>query len=463
MKILNQKKKLTEAEIVLKEDRFQIPILRPLKGTWGIRLKEKKAKGNPESREDKKSKLNKKDGREKRNQTVRRISLLMEGSSLILGILGVYGMGLLLKMPWEDQLRNMVMTALGISLVGYLYRQEGMGGRLDYNNRDYPVRFWTSFLIALPVALSCVFLPQGGWPITVVFITLSLFSNGVTGVLAGAVLLMITSFLSGAHIGVFMLYFLSGSVGVAFFRRLDVLFQVWMPIAMSMMVLMVCETANIVLFANDHLRGEMFVIPIANVIISSVLLTGILKLFSSVAVYRHRVRYMELNDMEGELLTRYKEEARQEFYQSMHTAYFCDRIAKRLELDAEAVKTAGLFHKYSAILDQDRGFAPMAQLMKQKGFPPATFHILREYIDNDAHVTCKETAVLMFADAVTASVMYVFSKDKTAVPDYDRIIDMIFRKRMESGVLNECGITMKELTIMRKIFKEEKLYYDFLR
>lgn len=111
------------------------------------------------------------------------------------------------------------------------------------------------------------------------------------------------------------------------------------------MSLLVCETATVVLFANERLDMELFVVPGANVIISGVLLLGILKLFSQSVTYRYRVTYLELTAPECELLSRLKEEAREDYYQSMHTAYFCERIARKLELDVQAVKAAGFYHK----------------------------------------------------------------------------------------------------------------------
>jgi len=45
----------------------------------------------------------------------------------------------------------------------------------------------------------------------------------------------------------------------------------------------------------------------------------------------------------------------------------------------------------------------------------------------------------------------------------DQIIDVIFKKKQDSGALNNSSITIHELLIMKEIFIKEKLYYDFLR
>lgn len=89
--------------------------------------------------------------------------------------------------------------------------------------------------------------------------------------------------------------------------------------------------------------------------------------------------------------------------------------------------------------------------------------ILKEYLLPDRIVRRKETAVLILSDAVTAAIIHLLAADKTRNLDYDKIIDSVFKIKLDSGVLSQCLISMKEITQMKKIFKEEKLYYDFLR
>ena len=58
------------------------------------------------------------------------------------------------------------------------------------------------------------------------------------------------------------------------------------------------SVVNVVLVANARPDFEMFVIPVVNVIISSILLLGCLKMFSSMVVYKHREKYLDVIDSE---------------------------------------------------------------------------------------------------------------------------------------------------------------------
>ncbi|MDE5950557.1 MAG: hypothetical protein K2H12_03130 [Acetatifactor sp.] len=400
-------------------------------------------------------------GKKKRNY--RWYHLLTGFGLLALSVAGIWLIGTLSQVGQDILLRNMVITAVGMAIVSLLVRQEATEHLMQYDNEENVLRFFLCLCVCLAVALACIFLPVGAWPFLVIYITLGLYGSTFLGVAAGSVLLMITALRSRPPSNIFAIYLISRIIGVSLFRRLDAEFRVGIPLAVSLMVLLVSETANVVLFANERLDMELFVVPAANVIISAILLLGILKLFSQSVIYRYRVIYMELTAPECELLTRLKEEAREDYYQSMHTSYFCERIGEKLGLDVQAVKAAGFYHKIGVLYKDQESGKELFDMFQSQHFPPVLQEILKEFLSPDRAVRRKETAVLIMADAVTASIIHLLAADKGRALDYDKIIDSIFKIKLDSGVLNQCLISMGEITQMKKIFKEEKLYYDFLR
>lgn len=400
---------------------------------------------------------------DRKKKNYRWYHLLTGFGLLALAVAGIWLIGTLSQAGQDTLLRNMVITAMGMAIVSLLVRQEATEHLMQYDNDEHVLRFFLCLCVCLVVSLACIFLPAGAWPFLVIYITLGLYGSTFLGAAAGSVLLMITVLGSGAESHMFVMYLISGIIGVCLFRRLDAEFKVGIPLAISLMALLVCETANLVLFANERLDMELFVVPAANVIISAILLLGILKLFSQSVIYRYRVIYMELTAPECELLTRLKEEAREDYYQSMHTAYFCERIGGRLGLDVQAVKAAGFYHKIGVLYQNQESGKELFDMFNRQNFPPVMQEILKEYLLPDRAVRRKETAVLIMADAVTASIIHLLAADKGRDLDYDKIIDSIFKIKLDSGVLNQCLISMGEITQMKQIFKEEKLYYDFLR
>ncbi len=358
--------------------------------------------------------------------------------------------------------RNLVMSGIGVGTLLFLMAQSNLFSLYDYDNQEHDFRFAICFLLSLVLSVVCGYFPAEGWPYVAVFLLLSLFSNTVIGITAGMVLLIISILISGAGVDIFCLYGISGIACACLFRKLDDSYKVGIPLFVSLGIVAMSLTANIVLLTNEKMRLELFIVPFMNLFVTGFLLVIILKIFSSLVIFKYRDKYMEINDPECELLVQLKEYSKDEYYKAVHTAYFCDRIARKLSLDADAVKACGYYHNIGK-LKGGQMLKAIQEICEEYEFPAPVRTILNEYLDKNKKIKKKETAVLLFSDAMITSILFLFSKDAKADLDYGQVIETVFRKKIESQVLSECEITMQEINTMKKIFKEEQLYYDFLR
>ena len=301
---------------------------------------------------------------------------LAEGCILFAGVSGTALLGYVRKQVADRLLGNCVMVAVMLALTFFHYRREYMDQKLDYDNGEHLYRFPMCIAIGLVIAFVCVFLPLGGWPFLLVFCMLALFSNMNTGILAASSVLLVPVLLSGCGVEGFVLYFVCGTFTISLFRQLGTDFRIGLPVTLSVSCLLVCETANVVLTANARPDFELFVIPVTNMVISSILLIGALKLFFTVVVYRYRGVYLDINDTETAVLAAFKEKARKAYMQCVHTTYFCERIATRLGMDVEAMKCAGYYYR----LEEQQ----LRQVMDEKTFPPAAREILLDYLSRES-------------------------------------------------------------------------------
>lgn len=353
----------------------------------------------------------------------------------------------------EDRLLgNCVTMLLALAATCFHLRREYVEGGLDYDNDQHIFRFLFCLGMGLAAAFACSFLPVGGWPYLVVFVMLSLFSNRNVGILSATSLLLISVLLSGADMRGFALYFVSGVFAVTLFRRLDKDFRSGMPFFLSVLCLLVCETAYVVITVNERPNFELFVIPVANMIVSSILLLGCLKAFFTMVVYQHREKYLDIIDSENPVIVRLRERDREEYMHCVHTTYFCERIGKQLGLEVEALKSAGYYYRLGGEL---------TQMLEDEQFPPNAKEILLDYRSREVGMKKKETAVLYCSDMVISSVKELYASGEPV--DFDQLIDDIFNRLLQDQIFNRSAISLGELRIMQKIFKEEKLYYDFLR
>lgn len=360
-----------------------------------------------------------------------------------------------------ELLRNAIMAGTGAFLTCFLFLSEK--DRLSEKNAS-PARtrrFAISYGICLAVSLCCAFLPPAGWPFLVVFVMMSLFCGFLPGICGGISFLTFSVLLSGADVGVFALYALTGLLGACLFSRLDEKYRIALPLFVSLSFLFAAETACVVLFANETLKWELFLIPALNVIISLILLLILLKVYSGMEIFKYRIKYLEINDQEFELLVNIKEKDKNAYYRAVHAAYFSERIAQALSLDADAAKTAA-YYANAGILYKE----PEKDLEKEfvsYGFPPYARQLLRELTGKNTGIRHKEATVVYMADAVISSILYLFEKKQDTKTDYAAVIETVFQKKWESGSLKNSELTFAEWNRMKKIFKEEKLYYDFLR
>lgn len=355
-----------------------------------------------------------------------------------------------------------VFVLLGTLTVLFVHAFSRDRNLYDYDNEEHFGRFFWLWLLSLAMSVACSYLPVAGWPLLVVFLWFTLFGNVTIGITSGTVIVLLTVFFSGESIQAFVVYFLCGMVCACLFYKLDQNYKILIPLCVSVMCLFVCLTAGVVLYTNEKLHFEMFMIPFINVVVSAILMVVVLKFFSGQFIYRYRVKYLEINDPEFPLQARLKSMNKGKYYQSMHTAYFCDRIATRLKLNAEAAKAAGYYQHIGALIGEEN-WENTKEVCEEYDFPPAVLTILQETLDKNAAVLSKETAILVFSDAVISAILYLMEKQPDVKPDYDQIVETVFKSKLKSGIFSKCKLTLEEISVMEHIFKEEKLYYDFLR
>lgn len=386
---------------------------------------------------------------------------LVNSILIVITVLLVTAGGFLKHAGGAELLRNAILAGTGAFLTCFLFLSEK--DRLSEKNASpaRTSRFAISYGICLAVSLCCAFLPPAGWPFLVVFVMMSLFCGFLPGICGGISFLTFSVLLAGADISIFALYVLTGLLGACLFSRLDEKYRIALPLFVSLSFLFASETACVVLFANETLKWELFLIPALNVIISLILLLILLKVYSGMEIFKYRIKYLEINDQEFELLVNIKEKDKNVYYRAVHAAYFSERIAQALSLDADAAKTAA-YYANAGILYKE----PEKDLEKEfvsYGFPPYARQLLRELTVKNTGIRHKEAAVVYMADAVISSILYLFEKKQDTKTDYAAVIETVFQKKWESGSLKNSELTFAEWNRMKKIFKEEKLYYDFLR
>lgn len=340
---------------------------------------------------------------------------------------------------------------------------------LHYDNGGHFARFVVVFVMGAIICCLLPVLPDTGWAVPVLALALSLFSNTVTGLIAYAGLISVCTYLAGADILVFIVYFFVGVIFAALFEKLDDDYKTGKPLAIAMLIYVVCIVAKVVFQSHGTLMDDMLSIAVINVFITFMSMLAVLRFYCAVVIDKDKGNYLLINDQEFELLAKYKEEDKQIYYNAIHTAYFAEKTARLLHMDVDVAKNGGYYHRIIAIECQKQGKS-LEEICREYKFPPKAVLLLQEYSYKSQHMKMRETVAVYLADCVVSSIMYLISKERSneenaqkSEMDYGKLAIAVIRRKIESKILNDSDISLADLGGIEKIYTGEKLYYDFLR
>ena len=359
-------------------------------------------------------------------------------------------------------IRNGVISCICLGTIVFLLVEARIKHSYQEDNEEHPIRFAVCFLISALIAVLLPILPITGWPYVAVFIMLTLFSNPLVGIVSSSYLLMVSVLLStNADINTFCLYFVSGIVCSILFQKLDDDFKIGYPLMLSIMIIILCEIANGVLFINETLHWELLIIPVVNVVVSIILILIILKVYGQLIVFKFRERFLIINDTECPLMVELKEKQPELYLHTVHVAYLSDKLAVALDLDCQCVKTMSYYNKIG-ILQGEPTYENAVLAIEDYEFPSVTYDYLKDLIENPNCPNSKETFVVLVAEMIISSMEYLYSKNPYKEIQYEQVITALLKKKMDSTFPRKCGITYGEAEVVKHILLEEKLYYDFL-
>lgn len=370
--------------------------------------------------------------------------------------------GILYKLETSEIIRLSILMFIGCGSIVFEQGFSVLYKKYSFDNEEHPFRFFMIYVGCLILASIFPMFPISGLPYLFIALILSLFSNVTIGILSFSNLLVLTSLLGNASIDHFFLYFICGLITILLFSKINDDFHVGIPVFLSLCIFLVSHTANILLFSFSILKIEMFIIPIVNIFLNGILMLICLRFYSYHVVHKYREKYMEINDPEYDILVELKIKNKNEYYHSVHTAYLSDKIARRLHLDAEASRASGYYHRLYKYRNEKEDVYGM-KLQQEYYFPIPACNVINELNSKHEKLISKEAVVVYMSDTVVDSIIYLFDKDKNAILNYHEIIELLFKKKIEKGILDSCELTMAEIKEMKKIFMEETLYYDFLR
>lgn len=359
-------------------------------------------------------------------------------------------------------IRLMAFILAAELFVAFSFRCSDYYRTLFAKNMSGYMHFFTAFVLLMLCALVFPVMPIASWPFAVVFVLLTLTSNVPTGIMASSVCLVISASMSGMdNISYYLAYFLCGMIASLVLANITEEFKIGLPMVITEAVL-ISSLVVVSVTTESVISVELMIYPVINAAITLLLILLVLKVYAAKVIFSEKDKYLEINDPECQVLAELKSCSADDYYKSVHVAYFCDRIAKKLGLDDNAVKCAGLYHRIGIIKGQ-RSWQNTNEVCREQKLPENVCDTLAQFLDSSRKIESPEAAVLFMSECIVSSVKYLFDKNKDISLDYPSLINAIFKQRVEAGIFEKCSISIEQFEKMKTVFIEEKLYYDFLR
>ena len=343
--------------------------------------------------------------------------------------------GVLRQETTEQMIQGFLLTALFSFLVL---------GKAVCNKGE--VWFYQCLFISYAVSVLCYFLPVVGWPYGFVFVIWTLYTSTLDACIYPSLLLVILAFFKASGNGMeWLAYFFLGLTACVLFSRWKEEKNTNYSLAVFGCCFLICQCIFLVLSRGIRIDLERLIILIANLLITLILCVVILKRYLKNILERYADAYSILNEPTNPLLEEFKELQPKEYMLRIHIAYFCERIAKQIGIAAEPIRCATLY----------------MSMQDKADFPPKVREIWEEYKRNPKGLITTETLVLMTSEkVVTALSTYIEKHGKKE--NYQAEINTILNLMEKKQFCYQSNVTYRDWQRIKKVFLEEKLYYDFL-
>ncbi len=347
--------------------------------------------------------------------------------------------------------RNLVLC-LSVALAAVFSFQAGrVSGGFFYDDGEHPGRFLSIYLCGILCALVFTQLPVTGWMFLFFFVALARVSDAVAGICGGTSLLVLTTVLcEQISLSTFLVYLLSGMIGIALFARQKDEFYTAVPLGLSLGSQLLLIYAGELLVQNKKLVWEEALVPLANIVMNGILICIFLQYYINRVAKREDNLYLMLNDQEYEVMAKMREMKKEEYYCALHTAYLVERITSELELDVRSAKCAA----YYGHLPEDK--------LETIPFPESVEVLIDELKAGGKALKKKEAVIVHICYQIIQKIQRSNKINKEKKADYGHLIEQMFAHHFTMEALAETDITLSNLRYIKKRLLEEKMYYEFM-
>lgn len=165
-----------------------------------------------------------------------------------------------------------------------------------------------------------------------------------------------------------------------------------------------------------------------------------------------------LCDSSNMLLMQLKQYSKALYDHSERIADLAFRAALEIGADSKLALAGGLYHEIGRIRDSGNYIEDGLAIADEYKFPAELKAIIKEHNIKYGKPSSLEACLVMLADSLEASIGYVL-KNKGNKYTTEKIIDSVFKLRMDKGIFDACLLKIKDYKRLKEFFIRE--YADY--
>ena len=319
-------------------------------------------------------------------------------------------------------------------------------------------RIGITYGISLGVVIGALWLPDPAKPIWVASVILAFLTNPALGICFYILFLLITTFLLGLSLEMFIFYLIMGLGGalLAPYMKSKKLTSMCMVILAG-----VCVTN----YSGMILIGGKGFTPYGLKEVSFGFLLGILIfLFYMLFVGKGENLYLankklekrltQITDYDYELLGDMKVKSDKLYEHGQKVGRLSESMAFIAGANPILAKAGGYYYKSGKLLGKDHTLYG-AQIGKKYNLPIEVISIISEHPGKGSNPSTIESGIVLLADAVVSGFEYIYAKNLQIEFDKEKAVEQIVKNKIEKGYLDSSGISIKLYESLKSYLMKE--------
>lgn len=126
--------------------------------------------------------------------------------------------------------------------------------------------------------------------------------------------------------------------------------------------------------------------------------------------------------------------------------------ARKIGVREDIAYAGGCYHEIGR-LEGNEYIEDGAKLLKENGVSSQVIRVVKEHNIHHDVPTSKEAAIVMLSDSIVSTVQFLKARQPDAELPMDNVVDSIFAKRFEKGLLDESMLSMKDIVMLKEYYK----------